>query len=279
MNHLLSSTSVSGLPFNKTEYSIVKLARTSDQFAREAATFFVQSWMSSALPQMMTVLNSWATSSEEDKKDYLSYLNVALFTGGKLVDEPSDPTNKATLPIAAFTETMLRWLRQSFAPPQLLVEPPVPQPPGDGKVDLVEITGFTGDYSSMRVTMWEAKGSDGEASYHNSKIYRQLDDYPKRFYAIANHIASSYRGTDVALKRFLRDMARMARNRDSQIHYGVFVTYDSNVPQVVSIAPNLHAHPEGYSKSGSSDCHHLAVLMIPDFKKMRLDVWRFLHLV
>lgn len=276
MRHLVSTQNISGLPYNRTNYSILKTTTASEDFVNAAASFFVSKWMASALPRMISVLNSWDTSSTEDKLDYQSYLENVLLSHGKLLD---DPQNYATLPVATFTETMLRWLRESFDPSQLLVEPLVPQPPGDGKIDLVEITGFPGDYSSMKVTLWEAKGSDSEASHHNTKIYTQLDDYPRRFYPIANHMASSYSGTDVALKKFLRDMARMARNRQQQVHYGVFVAYDSAIPQAVSITPNLHTHPDGYIKSHGSDCHHLAVFLIPDFKQMRLKVWQSLHLL
>ena len=121
---------------------------------------------------MLNVWKNWDSASEEDRLDYRSYLDVALFSSGKMID---DPQNGYTGPIATFAETMLRWLRQNFAPAQLLVEPAAPQPPGDGKIDLVEVTGFPGDYSSMKVTLWEVKGSDGQvAKSHNAKIYRQL---------------------------------------------------------------------------------------------------------
>jgi len=152
----------------------------------------------------LAVLENWNGSSEEDRRDYLSYLDDALFSGGKLVDDPERGYNG---PIATFAETMLRWLRKSFAPSQLLVEPAAPQPPSEGKIDLVEVTGFPGNYSSMTVVLWEVKASDKQAGSHNPKVYEQLNDYPRRFFPIANCMAESYSGGDMALKRFLRDMA------------------------------------------------------------------------
>lgn len=243
-------------------------------FAQDTAAFFVQSWMSSALPQMLHVWQNWSSASPQDKQEYLSYLDVALLSGGQLIDEP---TSGYTSPMATFAETMLRWLRQSFAPKQLVVEPAVPQPPDDGKIDLVEVTGLPGDYSSMAVTLWEVKSSDGEASEHNSKIYRQINDYRRRFYPIANHLATTYKGTDSSLKLFLRNMAKLVRNHRPQAHYGVFVTYNVNIKQKVNLVPNLQKYPIGYP-APSRNTHTLAVLLIPNFKNMRLDLWRTLHL-
>lgn len=275
MNHLVCPSSVINLPYNRTEYTLLPLPSGTVNFTQDAAAFFVQSWMSSALSQMLHVWQNWSSTSPQDKQEYISYLDVALLSEGKLIDEP---TNGYTNPMATFSETMLRWLRQNFAPKQLLVEPAVPQPPGDGKIDLVEVTGLPGDYSSMAVTLWEVKSSDGEASEHNSKIYRQLCDYPRRFYHIANHMATTYTGTDSNLKLFLRDMAKLVRNHSPQAHYGVFITYHVNVTQKVNIVPNLHKYPTDYF-SPSRNTHTLAILLIPNFKKLRLDIWRSLHLI
>lgn len=292
MKHLIRPNCISGLPYSRTDYTLLPLPDIRAKFVREAATFFVQSWMSSALPQMIQVWQNWASASLEERTDYLSYLSSAmlaevrdddstngytspiLLPGLRLKD---DPANGYTNPMGGFAEIMLRWLRENHAPNQLLVEPAVPQPPGDGKIDFVEVTGFSGDYSSMAVTLWEVKSSDGEASKHNTKVYTQLNDYPRRFYHIANHMATVHENiAEPELKRFLRDMAKIVRNHRSQAHYGVFVTYNQNISQRISLVPNLHKYPLGYS--ASQETHTLAVLMIPDFKNMRLEVWRALHL-
>jgi len=92
-------------------------------------------------------------------------------------------------------------------------------------------------------------------------------------------MATSYAGDDIALKRFLRDMARLARNRRQQVHYGVLIAYDSKIVQQGSLVPTLHRHPPGYTASLHASCHTLTVLLIPDFQRLRLDVWRSLHLI
>lgn len=277
MRRFVSANAISTHPYNRVDYTMLPLTNGSDAFAQAAAIFFVQNWMTSALPRMLTVWQNWQDSSEEEKNDYLSYLNTAFFSkDGLLIDEPE---KGYTGPIAAFTETLLRWLRQSFGSSCLLVEPPTCQPPGDGKIDFVEITGCPGDYASFSVTLWEVKSSDHQAHKQNSKIYSQLDDYPMRFYPIANCMATSYSGQDIAMKRFLRDMAMLARNRHRQVRYGVLIAYDPNVKQNGSLASNLHRHPPGYALTTAASCHSLAVLIIPNFKQLRLDVWRSLHLV
>jgi len=129
---------------------MIPLATGIDEFVQATATFFVQSWMSSVLPRMLHVWQHWSSAPEEDRRDYISYLDPALLSGGSLRD---DPVAHYTKPIAAFSETMLRWLRQSFDPAPLLIEPPVPCPPGDGMVDMVEVTGFPGNYASIVVTL------------------------------------------------------------------------------------------------------------------------------
>lgn len=292
MEHLIYPGCVSGLPYSRTNYTLLPLPNIRATFVSDAAAFFVQSWMSSVLPQMINVWQNWDDASLEERTDYLSYLSSALLAevreddlekgytspillpGLRLKD---DPTRGYANPMGGFAEVMLRWLRQRHAPNQLLVEPAVPQPPGDGKIDFVEITGFSGDYSSMAVTLWEVKSSDGEASIHNPKIYDQLNDYSRRFYTIANHMAEVHKNTaEPELKRFLQNMAKIVRNNHSQAHYGVFVTYDENIAQRVSLVPNLHKYPVGYP--ASAETHTLAVLMIPDFKNVRLEVWLALHL-
>lgn len=292
MDHLVCPSCVSGLSYSRTNYTLLSLPDIRTTFVSDAAAFFVQSWMSSVLPEMLNIWQNWDDASQEERTDYLSYLSSALLADVKEDDiergytSPillpglrlkDDPANGYTNPMGGFAEVMLRWLRKNHAPNQLLVEPAVSQPPGDGKIDFVEVTGFSGDYASMAVTLWEVKSSDGEASTHNAKVYTQLDDYPRRFYHIANHMATVHENTaEPELKRFLRDMAKIVRNHRSQAHYGVFVTYDQNVSQRGSLVPNLHKYPSGYP--ASPETHTLAVLMIPDFKHMRLEIWRALHL-
>lgn len=277
MNRFVHSSPIAGLPYIRTEYTLLDLSVGRSDFVQASAAFFVQNWMSSALPRMLDAWKNWDRCSEEDKTDYRSYLDVALFSNGHVRDDPSDGY---TSPMATFAETMLRWLRRNFAPTPLLMEPIAPQPPGDGKIDLVEITGFPKDYASMKVTLWEVKSSDGQAAEsHNSKIYKQLDDYPRRFFPIANCMAENYAGEDIALKRFLRDMARLVRNRCAQTQYGVLVAYDPRIAQRSPLVPALHQHPPGYHLSSRSECHTLAILLIPDFRCLRLDVWRSLHLI
>ena len=109
----------------------------------------------------------------------------------------------------------------------------------------------------MQLTMWEVKSSDTQACGHNSKIYRQLKGYPKRFYNIANSLAERYKDTgDPELVRFLRQLSIMVMNRQPQVHYGVFVTYDADVVQEETLVPNLHKYPPNHPASGER-CHHL----------------------
>ncbi len=129
----------------------------------------------------------------------------------------------------------------------------------------------------MKVTLWEVKASDGQAINHNTKIYEQLSDYPRRFFTIANCMSANYTGDDIAIKKFLRNMALMAKNRQSQVHYGVFVVYNASVRQKGQLIPSFHRYPDP-SPPGQG-CHHLMILLIPDFKDLRLKVWRSLHLI
>jgi hypothetical protein len=73
-------------------------------------------------------------------------------------------------------------------------------------------------------------------------------------------------------------MGTMVENCDPQIHYGVFVTYDSNTPQKGRFIPDLHKYPPMHPSSGEN-CHHLDLFLVPDFKQLRMDVWQCLHLV
>lgn len=274
MDSFLSAKIVNSLPYNRVDYEIIQVPNGIENFIRAAAVFFVSNWMKSKLDDALKIFNAWDNATDEEKTEYRNYFDVALFTDGNLID---DPEKGFTYPMATFSETMLRWLRESYEPSQLMVEPSVPQPPGDGKIDLVEITGNCDDFSSLRVVLWEVKSSDHQVSEHNSKIYNQLSDYPKRFYHIANCMASNYTGTDPVLKKFLRDMAQMAYNRKPQVHYGAFVTYDTNVEQRISVAPKLHKYPSDHPKQSNEKCHNLIALLIPDFRNMRLSLWRALH--
>ncbi len=276
MKHIIYGNAVADLPYNRTEYTILQLTDGADNFVNAASIFFVQSWMSSALPDMFSVWQAWDNSLEEERQYYVSFLDTALFSKGKLID---DPNIGYTSPIGTFAETMLRWLRQKFAPAQLLVEPAAPQPPSTGYIDFIEVTGFPEDYSSMSVNLWEVKASDGDASTRNSEIYGQLDDYPRRFFPIANSIAASYSGNDQALKLFLRNMSKIVRNRQPQAHYGVFIAYDPEVTQAGSMVPNLHKHPPDHPLPPGKKCHHVVLLLIPNFKSKRLEVWQSLHLI
>lgn len=271
MRNFVDSISIEGLPYHRIEHSLLTLPDTRDNFVRATAEFFIQNWMISKLPKMLEVWDCWNTASLDDRQDYLHFLNH-LLSGDIVLD---DPKAGKTLPMATFSETMLRWLREYHSP--LVVEPVVPISPEYGDIDLIEITGRRGDYASMKLTMWEVKSSDSQVHEHNTKIYKQLQNYPKRLYSRANSLAHLHKDDDdPEFQRFLRDLCRMVRNRESKVHYGVFITYDANVPQEKGIVPSLHKHPY----SGSSEpCHHLDLFLVPDFKQLRMDVWRCLHLL
>jgi len=103
--------------------------------------------------------------------------------------------------------------------------------------------------------------------------------YPRRFYAIANSLATRYKDTnDLELLRFLRQLGIMVMNREPQVHYGVFITYDAAVPQQRELVPNLHKYPPNHPVFGEN-CHHLVLLLVPQFRELRLDIWRCLHLI
>jgi hypothetical protein len=282
MKSFVCGTDVTGLAYSRTEYTLLPLDDTRDNFIQAAANYFVQSWMCASLPEIVDVWLHWDYASAEERDHYLSHLEH-LFSDGTLIDDPdrknSPPNSNHTAPIGTFSETMLRWMRANFGPTPLLIDPLAPMPTNDGKIDFVEITGLKGDFASFKVTLWEVKSSDSQAWYHNSKIYRQLDDYPKRFFSLANCLSESYSGNDIAFKMFLKQMGKMARNRHPQVHYGVFITYDPTVTQVQKAVPGLHKHPDNHPTPSDNLCHHLVLLLIPDFKRLRMEVWRSLHLM
>ena len=218
----VKATPVNNAFFSHTNFTLTSALGNTESFVQDIATYFVQTWMESQLPHMMKVWQNWSNASSDEKQEYFLYLRDALLSDIKEDDTVRGYTNPEVLtdfrlkdnpevseghtkPLGTFTETMLRWLRASFTPQQLLIEPVVPKPSGSGYIDFIEITGKPNDYSSMSVTLWEIKGSDQQASAHNTKICKQLDDYPIRFYAIANYICTSYTGNNPAFKKFLRD--------------------------------------------------------------------------
>ncbi len=277
MKRFLISSSDDTLNYNKTVYSLANSCNET-LFVHETAKYFVKSWMASVLPKMKKVWEQWDTASDDDRVDYLGYLREALLNSdNEMLDFPD---KGYTGPISTYSETMLRWLREEFGEPQLIVEPPVPRPPGQGNVDLIEITGVLENTSSFKVTMWEVKSSDNQvAASHNTKIYKQLRAYPNRLMTFANEMSYRFDGAP-ALKRFLRDMGSLARKRDPKVHYGVFIAYDPNVDQKNSIVPNLHCYPSNppHPFTSGQKCHHLGLLLLPDFRSKRAEVWRSLHL-
>lgn len=278
MRNHIKEQPLGGQPYHYTEYKVLQVPASAQSFAEDIAAFFIRSWMKNAHVDMMQIWQNWATSSEEDKNIFHSYLAPALMTGNDLVDDPSSGVGR-TGPIGTFCETMLRAIRADFSGDQILVHPPLPAPPGDGNIDLLEVTGKVSDASSLRVTLWEIKGSDGQAHGHNSKIYEQLRDYPKRLFPIANLMGEYYSGDDPGVKLFLRNMALLARNRSPQVHYGAFIVYDENIPQEGNLVPGLCKVPLNHPTPADNKCHHLAVLLIPDFRKLRFEVWRTLKFV
>lgn len=259
---------------NRLIFTLMDLPDYSE-FTQEMATFFVENWMSSVSTQMLKVMSNWAEASPDDKADYIGYLRSALIYGDHVIDAPE---KGYTNPLGAFAETMLRYLRKQFENELIIFEPQTPRPPGQGDVDLIEISGSLGKYDTLRVTLWEVKGSDKQASSHNSKIYSQLTDYPNRLYTIANELAERYSGSDPQFKRFLRDMGTLARKKSPQIHYGAFVAYDSKIAQKVEIVPGLHKRPPGHPSIQGVICHHAFIFLVPDFEKRRCEVWRYLNL-
>lgn len=282
MRSFVCETSVDGLPYSRMEYALLPLADTRANFIQAAANFFVQSWMVTSLPGIVDVWLHWDDASADERDHYLAHLDH-LFSDGRLIDNPSGdgspPNSHHTAPIGTFSETMLRWMRTNYGPTPLLIDPSAPLPTDDGKIDFIEITGRVDDFASLNVTLWEVKSSDSQAWYHNSKIYRQLEDYPRRFFSRANCLSASYSGNDIAYKTFLKQMGRMARNRHPQVHYGVFIAYDPNVVQEKKAVPGLHKHPTNHPTPPDHLCHHLVLLLIPDFQRLRMEVWRSLHLV
>jgi hypothetical protein len=166
MRNFISSTPVNGFPYCRTEHSLLPLTSTRDDFVRATAEFFVQSWMSASLSTMLNIWQCWSTASSEERRDYLRHF-AHLLKNGKLIDNPAKDEGE-TDAMATFSETMLRWLRQHT--PSLITEPPAPVPPSAGNIDLIEITGNSGDYASMQLTMWEVKSSENQISGHNTKI-------------------------------------------------------------------------------------------------------------
>lgn len=282
MDRFLDKNDIPNLPYTKAELTFLQIPNCRMDFVQSVAEYFIRQWMFSGLPDMMDVWKNWNTATDAKKEIYRMYLDAALFsddpndkTKRLLVDAPNDGN---TTPIGVFTETMLRLFTESFgAQPPLLVEPSVPQPTGSGQVDFIEIKGVAHDINSMTVQMWESKGSDGQVSAHHSKIYRQLDDYSRRLFYIANNMCASYSDNRSQVRNFLRLVALLAKNKDPKVHYGVFVTYDSRVAQNSALVNQVHTHPPGHPSVGGG-CHHLVLLLIPDFKTLRMDVWKAMHL-
>lgn len=267
--------------FIRTDHFLIDTPDNLNAFIEHTAIFFIDQWMKLEAKQMHQVRTNWHSCANELKEKYKAYLERSLLSDGILQDSPDQGV---TGPVATFAETMLRWLRESFEPEQLLVEPPVPRSPDEGLIDYIEITGLSGKYSSMRVTLWEVKGSDNQISGHNSKIYRQLRDYPRRFFTMANDLgyqaqqmAQQYSEVDLALVQFLRDVGDIVRNKRHQAQYGVFLVYDPNVQQDKNPVPGLHKYPSGSPEPHKT--HFLCTLLIPEFKKIRLSVWQSLCLL
>jgi hypothetical protein len=267
--------------FQRTDHVVIDAPGNLNTFIEHAATFFINKWMELEGPDMHQVRADWDCCTDDLKERYKAYLERGLLAEGVLNDTPDQGH---TGPIATFAETMLRWFRESFEPAQLLIEPPVPKPPGEGLIDFIEITGFPGDYSSMRVTLWEIKASDNQISGHNDKIYKQLNDYPRRFFTMANDFGHRGKkmveeqvGADMALVQFLRDVGDIVRNRRHQAQYGVFLVYDSNLQQDNNPVPGLHKHPTNCPEPHNT--HFLCTLLIPEFKQLRLNVWSSLRLL
>src|SRR5579864_6365228 len=172
MLDFVSSQPINGLPYYRTEHSLLALPNAREDFVRAAATFFVQKWMSS-LPEMLNVWQHWDTTSPDEKQAYRLNLDH-LCKNGTVIDNPPGVKGE-TGPMGTFSETMLRWFREHAQP--ILTEPDVPVPSAHGNIDLIEITGKSGDYASMQLTMWEAKSSDSQISSHTKDLYDQLDSY------------------------------------------------------------------------------------------------------
>lgn len=279
MKRFVCPNLVSNSSFYKTEYTFSSLEDCKATFIQEATKFFVRSWLDE---EMQNVWLNWDTTPEDERNFYYAHWEH-LRSNGTLIDDPTTdappPGSHHTAPIGAFSETMLRWLRASFGPTQQLVEPLKSKETADGKIDFIEVTGIQNDYDSLKVTLWEVKSSDKQISHHNTTVYQQIEDYRLRFLSIAACLSESYEGTDVALRKFLGKMGRMAWDKHHGVHYGVFVTYDSNVRQEVNMTPNLHKYPKGHPSQSKEICHHLALLLIPSFRDIRLEVWKNLYLM
>ena len=279
MKCFIRQNPVSSFPYDIVECTFVSQENCRKDFIQAATRFFLKSWMND---EMHEIWLHWNDVSQEDKEFYRAQWEH-LLSNGVLIDDPSmqspPPRSRHTAPIGAFSETMLRWFRENFEPAQLLVEPLKSMPTEDGKIDLIEITGSRGDYASFKVTLWEVKSSDSQISSHNSNVYQQLDDYRLRFLRAAYSLSESYTGDDKAFKRFLSQMGKMAWKKDPSIHYAVFVTYDSNVIQKRNFVPTIHKHPSNHPSTSKDVCHHLVLLLAPDFRSLRLEVWQSLHLL
>ena len=260
MQDFICSVSRDNLSYNHVEHRLLPLPDLRENFVQASAEFFIQCWMSSVMPQVLDVWQNWEAASEEEKLDYRSRLDHLFSPASVLIDNPAKGVGY-TAPMATFAETMLRWLRSCVGATQLLVDPPEPAPPSEGKIDLIEVTGVHGKYDSMKLTMWEVKSSESQANGQQSKIYSQLEAYPRRFYRVANSLAHRYKDhPDPAFLEFLKNMTGMVRNRQPQVQYGVFIMYDTNVQQKGALLPDLHRYPSGHPVSGER-CHHLALFL------------------
>src|SRR5712691_2285560 len=102
MKSFFCETSVTGLPYSRTEYTLLSLDDTRDNFIQAAASFFVQSWMVTSLPEIVDVWLHWDDASADERDYYLAHLDH-LFSDGRLIDDPGGddfpPNSHHTAPI------------------------------------------------------------------------------------------------------------------------------------------------------------------------------------
>lgn len=213
------------------------------------------------------VWRNWTTASAVERAEFLNRFELGFFPKGHVID---DPPAGETAAIAAFGETALRWIRSRLQHKFVMIEPAIPAPTSVGSIDLIEITE---DASRYVVTMWECKASDAQASSANGKVYKQLDDYPRRIGHIADQLSYRCDSSKPALKAFLPHVGRLARNGDACIKYGAFFLWDPLAAQNAAPVPDLHKHP---ARCGAN-AHTLVTLELPNFKALRKALWSLLR--
>jgi len=255
------------IPFEKVRFGVVTSSTKS--LAELLPGIVLSEWGRSMPNSATTVYRNLAGATSSQKGLYNAIMRGAFFPPGHNID---DPPNGKTAAMGTLGETLFRWLRRNQRHRRVLVDPPLPRTTSSGDIDLIEV--HRKRNGRFYIIAWENKTSDGRASRLNSTVYDQIDSYPTQLYYAINNMAEREHGTDLTLKRFLRDSLVQVHDRGPDIRYGAFITFSIGDDRN-SFAPDLHFHPAGTANGASNVAVSLAM---PTFSAIRAALWADLHI-